>query len=366
MPYRYSPEQKDEIERQVTKMLEARIVVPSLSPFASSVLLVKKKDNSWRFCVNYRKLNSLSIKNKFPLPVIDEFLDEIAGAKFFSTIDLASGFHQIRMVPEDEAKTAFKTHHGHFQFRVMSFSLTNAPATFQYLMNAIFGKYMRRFVLVFMDDILVFSKPLEEHIGHLQIVFQTLLEHKLYIKFSKCTFAQQQMSYLGHIISQHGVSTDPNKTVPMVNWPTPLNFTELRGFHGLTGYYRKFVRNYGSMARPLTNLLHHKKSSWDQSTQRAFEQLKEAMTTTPILAFPDFTKEFVIETDACEAGIGVVLSRKTHPIAYFSKGLSAANQKLSTYEKEFLAVMMAVDKWRCYLYKNPFLIKTDHQSLCHL
>jgi hypothetical protein len=220
-PYSYSPEQKNEIERQLKKMLATGIVIPSISLFASPVLLVKKKDNSWRFCVDYRKLNIISVKNKFPLPVIDEFLDEIANAKFFSTIDLASGFHQIRMMPEDEAKITFKTHHGHFQFRVMPFGLTNARVIFHYLMNAIFGKYMRRFVLVFMDDILVFSKTLDEHIEHLQIVFQTLLEHKLYIKFTKCTFVEQQLSSLGHVISQHGVSTDPNKTTAMVNWPTP-------------------------------------------------------------------------------------------------------------------------------------------------
>jgi hypothetical protein len=170
MLYRYSLEQNDEIERQVAKMLESGIVVPSLNPFASPVLLVKK-DNSWRFCVDYKKLNNISINNTFPLPVIDEFLDESAGAKFFSTIDLASGFHQIRMVPKDEAKSAFKTHHDHFQFIVVPFGLTNAPANFQYLMNAIFGKYMRRFILVFMDDILVFSKTLVEHIEHLKIVF---------------------------------------------------------------------------------------------------------------------------------------------------------------------------------------------------
>jgi hypothetical protein len=165
-PYRYSHEQKDEIERQVTKMLESSIVVPNLSPSASLVLLVKKKDNSWRFCVDYRKINSISVTNKFPLPIIDEFLDEVTGAKYFSTIDLASGFHQIRMIHEDEAKTTFKIHHGHFQFKVMLFRLTNVPATFQCLMNAIFDKRMRKFVLVFMDDILIFNKTLIEHIEH--------------------------------------------------------------------------------------------------------------------------------------------------------------------------------------------------------
>jgi hypothetical protein len=181
------------------------------------------------------------MKNKFPLPIIDGFLDEIAGAQYFSTIDIASGFHQIRMVPEDEPKTSFKTHHGYSQFRVMSFGLTNAPATFQCLMNAIFQQHMRMFVLIFMDDILVFSRSLEEHKEHIKIMFQTLFDNNLYIKFNKCTFAQQQISYLGHIISNHGVDTDPTKTTSIVNWPVPQNFTELRGFLGLTGYYRKFV-----------------------------------------------------------------------------------------------------------------------------
>jgi hypothetical protein len=189
-PYRYSPEQKTKIERQVDDMLRSGIIIPSHSPFASLVLLVKKKDNTWRFCVDYRKLNSITVKNKFPLPIIDEFLDEMARVKYFSTIDLASRFHQIRMIPEDEAKTTFETHHGHFQFHVMPFGLINAPATFQCLMNAIFAAHMRRFVLIFIDDILVFSKSMEDHIAHLKIVFQTLLEHKLFIKFSKCTFAQ--------------------------------------------------------------------------------------------------------------------------------------------------------------------------------
>jgi hypothetical protein len=173
-PYRYTPQQKDEIERQVTEMLKARTVIPSLSPFASPVLLVKKKDGSWRFCVDYRKLNANTIKNKFSMPVIDEFLDEMAGAKFFTKLNLNSGFHQIRMAVGDEFKIAFKTHHGHFQFKVMSFGLTNAPVTFQCLMNSIFTEYMRKIILVFMDDILIYSTSLEEHIHHLTLVFLVL------------------------------------------------------------------------------------------------------------------------------------------------------------------------------------------------
>jgi hypothetical protein len=198
-------------------MIQAGIVIPSLSPFASPVLLVKKKDNTWRFCIDYRKLNSVTIKNKFLFPIIDELLDEIVGAKYFTTIDLALGFHQIRMHPGDEAKTAFKTHHGHFQFIVMPFGLTNTPATFQCLMNAIFGKYMRKFVLIFMDDILVFSSSLEEHLEHLRLVFQTLKDNQLFLKFKKCTLAQHQISYLGHIISADGVATDPAETDAMIH-----------------------------------------------------------------------------------------------------------------------------------------------------
>jgi hypothetical protein len=198
-------------------------------------------------------------------------------------------------------------------------------------MNALFGQCMRKFALVFMDDILIFSKTLQDHIDYLRTIFQILSDNQLYVKFNKYTFAQQQLSYLGHIISNQGVSTDPGKTAAMLNSHVPQNFTKLRGLLGLTGYYRKFVQHYGTLARPLTNLLHHKKFVWTPDAQQAFDQLKLAMSSTPVLTFPDFSKEIVVETDACDTGIGAVLSQEGHPIAYFSKGLSAFNQKLSTY-----------------------------------
>jgi hypothetical protein len=270
------------------------------------------------------------------------------------------------MLPADELKTAFKTHNGQYQFRVMPFGLTNAPATFQCVMNSLFAPFVRKFVLVFMDDILVYSKSLEEHLQHLHQVFQVLKDNRLYAKLSKCSFAQAQLEYLGHIISDKGVATDPAKTQAMLQWPVPVNVTELRGFLGLTGYYRKFVKGYGVLAKPLTLLLQKQGFCWTTEAQQAFDLLKQAMSSTPVLALPDFTKSFWIETDACDIGIGAVLVQEGHPVAYYSKALSVNNRKLSIYEKEFLAIMMAVDRWRQYLSRGPFIIKTDHKSLCNL
>ena len=300
------------------------------------------------------------------MPIVDELLDELSGTKWFSKLDLRSGYHQIKMIPEDEHKTAFKTQSGHYQFRVMPFGLTNAPSTFQCIMNWIFAKHLRKFVLIFMDDILIYSENLEEHLEHLRIVLQILREHQFFVKGTKCSFAQQQLEYLGHIISDKGVQTGLDKTMAMAQWPTPQTTTELRGFLGLTGYYRKFVQSYGIIAKPLTQLLKKQAFVWTPEAQQAFEKLKIAMMTTPVLVLPNFDQQFCIETDACATGIGAVLTQGGHPVAFYSKALGVKNQSLSIYEKEFLAIMMAVEKWRAYLQRGPFIIKTDHQSLCQL
>jgi hypothetical protein len=227
----------------------------SSSPFASSVLLVKKKDGSWRFCVDYRALNAITVKNKHPLPVVEELLDELFGAQWFTKLDLWSGYHQIRMAAGDEHKTAFRTHQGLYEFLVMPFGLTNTPATFQHIMNTIFKDYMRKFFLVFMDNILVYSSTLEEHIQHLTSVFQTLAHHQFLVKYSKCMFAQQSLEYLGHVITVNGIATDPAKIAAINNWSVPTNVKELRGFLYLAGYYRRFIKNYCVISHPLSNLL---------------------------------------------------------------------------------------------------------------
>lgn len=253
-PYRYPPALKDEIERQVAEMLTKGVIQPSASAFSSPVLLVRKKDGSWRFCVDYRYLNALTVKGHFPIPVFDELMDELAQAKWFSSLDLNSGYHQVRLKAGEEFKTAFSTHFGHFEFTVMAFGLCGAPGTFQGAMNTTLAPLLRKCVLVFFDDILIYSPTFEMHLEHLKQVLELLAKDQWVVKLSKCRFAQQSITYLGHVISAEGISTDRAKVDVVQAWPTPKSVKELRSFLGLAGYYRKFVRHFAVIAKPLTNL----------------------------------------------------------------------------------------------------------------
>ncbi|GJX58361.1 retrotransposon-related protein [Tanacetum coccineum] len=365
-PYRHPPSQKDAIEVMVKELMDSGVIRASQSSFSSPIVMVKKKDGTWRMCVDYRQLNKYTVKDKFPIPVIEELMDELGGSAVFSKLDLRSSYHQIRMSEEDIEKTAFRTHEGHYEFLVMPFGLTNAPSTFQSLMNTVFKPFLRKFTLVFFDDILVYSKTVEEHCVHLKQVLEVMRYNKLFAKQSKCSFAVKKVEYLGHVITGEGVATDPSKIEAIKNWPVPSNLKQLRGFLGLTGYYRRFIKRYAMVSQPLTALLKKNSFQWSNVAEVAFEHLKRAMMEASVLRLPDFDQEFVVETDASGTGIGAVLCQNGHPLAYLSKTLAIKHQALSTYEKEFMAVVAALEKWKGYLLDRHFKIKTDHFSLKYL
>jgi hypothetical protein len=255
--------------------------------------------------VDYKHLNALAMKSMYHVPIVDELLDELSGASWFSTLDLRAGFHQILLQPGEEHKTAFQTHMGHFEFRVMTFGLTGAPTTFQRAMNTTLVPLLRKCALVFFDDILVYSPSLE---SHLQQVFALLATDQWKIKRSKCSFAQNRVAYLGHVISSQGVSTDHSKIEAISAWPMPTNTKELRSFLGLAGYYMEFVRHFRIISQPLTYFL--KKGIlfiWTNDHQEAFDALKQALVSAPILALPNFSKPFIVETDACDDGVRALL-----------------------------------------------------------
>jgi hypothetical protein len=362
-PYRYPQLLKDEIERRCEDMLAQGIICPSTSPFFSPVLLVRKPDGSWRFCVDYRKLNNLTVKDKFPIPVVDELLDELRGAMFFTKIDLRSGYHLVRMYADDIAKTAFQTHNGHFKFLVMPFGVTNAPATIQALMNTILKPFLCRFVLVFFDDILIYNSSWSEHLQRVEEVFQTLQAHNLFAKKSKCFFGESSMAYLGHIISEVGVDMDPTKVAAIDSWPRPCTVRAVRGFLGPTGYYRKFIAGYGVVAEPLTALLKGDAFRWSNDAERAFLALKQALMTAPVLHIPYFSRPFMVDCDASGAGFGAVLHQGDGPITFFSWAVAPHHAKLPAYERELIGLVKVVRHWRPYLWGRPFTVRTDHQSL---
>jgi hypothetical protein len=276
---------------------------------------------------------------------------------------LRSGYHQVRMHPDDIAKTAFRTHHGHFEFLVMPFGLSNAPATFQALMNDVLSPYLRRFVLVFFDDILIYSSSWAEHLQHVAIIFNELRAHRLHLKRSKCSFGTTSVAYLGHVISAEGVAMDADKVAAVAAWPPPQSPRALRGFLGLAGYYRKYIRDFGLNAAPLTRLLCRDAFAWDAEVNGAFQALQRALTTGHVLQMSDFDNPFVVDCDASGIGFGAVLHQGKGPLAFFSHPFAACRHKLAAYECELIGLVQAVRHWRPYLWGRPFRVRTDHYSL---
>ncbi|GBG72363.1 hypothetical protein CBR_g11941 [Chara braunii] len=367
--YRMSSGELDELRRQLKELVQKGWIRPSVSPYGSLVLFVpKKKEGTLRMCIDYRGLNAITVKNREPLPRIDDLLDRVQGCWYFSKIDLKSGYHQIAIRHEDQHKTAFRTRYGLYEFVVMPFGLCNAPGTFQHAMNRIFHDYLDKFVIVYLDDILIFSKTVEEHVAHLDKVLSLLRQHKFKINGEKCEFGRTCVLYLGHEISAEGLKPDDAKVASIRDWPRPQSVTEMRSFLGMTGYYRTFVKNYSVVAAPLTDLTRLDTPwEWTDECEAAFRHLKHALTHYEVLKLPDPDKPFIVTTDASQYGIGAVLAQQEGPklrhVEYMSKKMPSQKLAKSTYEKELYAVFKALTHWRHYLLGRFFILRTDHQTL---
>ena len=367
--FRLSPAELAEVEKQVKGLLSQGLIQPSTSPFGAPILFVGKKDGTLRMCVDYRALNKVTQKNKYPLPRIDQLIDQLRDAKVLSSLDLQSGYHQIRVTPEDVPKTAFRTHLGHFEFRVLSFGLTNAPATFQAMMNKIFMPHLNKFVLVYIDDILIYSKTLDEHVQHLDTVMSVLRNHQFYCKLKKCEFEKAELKFLGHIVGATGVKVDPDKIAVIRDYPRPTNVSELRSFLGLATYFRNFVLAFSVLAGPLHKLTGKDVPFvWSPECESAFQGLKHVLTHAPVLAMPNFSKPFEMVSDASRKGMGAVLLQEGRPVAFFSRALTPPEHNYSVTELEMAAVYHALYAWRCYLEggEHVFRIITDHNPLTYL
>jgi hypothetical protein len=373
--FRYSPFELAEMEKQVKELLELGYIRPSSSPYGAPVLFVMKpRSTELRMVIDYRAINKITRRNAFPLPRIDVLLDHLAGCKVMSLIDLRQAYHQIQLLDSDVPKTAFRTPFGHFEYLTLSFGLVNAPAVFQGAMNRIFAKYLHKFLLVYLDDCLIFSKSAEEHATHLRLVLDVLKEHQLTAAVHKCSFNQSQVLFLGHIVSSEGVKADPAKVAAIAKYPKPTDVTGLRSFLGMTNYFRKYVYGYARIVHPLTDMLknpakgkgapsRHTPLKWYPAADAAFEQIKTALSSAPVLAMPDWSEDAVFDLicDASYQGLAGILMQHGKPIAFESRKLNAAEENYSATELEMLAVVYCVTKWRCYIEGREARVYTDHK-----
>ena len=360
--------QCEEASNQIREMLKKDIIEPSNSPWSSPIVLVKKKDSTYRFCVDYRKLNAVTVKDAYPLPRIDSMLDSLSGSSLYSTLDLATGYWQVQMDKEHKEKTAFITRDGLFQFKVLPFGVANGPACFERLMETVLAGLQWKFCLVYLDDIIVYGATFEEHLMRLELVLQRLIDSGLKLKPKKCTLFQKQVEFLGYVISPAGVATDTRKIEAVEKWPVPQNVTEIKTFLGLCSYYRRFVKNFSKIAAPLYQLTQKDQIfNWTSNCQDTFNQMKNCLTEAPILAYPDFGKEFILDTDASRLGIGGILSQvqdgEERVIAYASRAMNKHEQKYCVTRQELLAAVYFIKYFKNYLYGRPFTLRVDHAAI---
>ncbi|GJX70841.1 putative reverse transcriptase domain-containing protein [Tanacetum coccineum] len=367
LPYRLAPSEMLELSNQLKELQEKGFIRPSHSPWGAPMLFVKKKDGAMRMCIDYRELNKLTIKNRYLLPRINNLFDQLQGACCFSKIDLRLGYHQLSIREEDIPKTTFRTRYGHFEFTVMPFGLTNAPAIFMDLMNRVCKPYLDKFVIVFIDDILIYSKSEEEHEVHLKTILDLLKKEKLYAKFSKCEFWLKEVQFLGHVVNHDSIHVDPSKVESVQNWKIPESSTEIRSFLGLAGYYRRFIENFSKIAKPLTLLTQNNKTYvWGNEQDGAFRILKEKLCNALVLAFPDGPDDFMVYCDASKQGFGCLLMQRGKVIAYASRQLKKHEKNYTTHDLELGAVVFTLKIWRHYLYGTKNVIYTDHKSLQYI
>ena len=368
-PHRISPAKIPIIQEELKSMLEKGVIQPSSSPYSAPIVLQKKKDGSWRFCVDYRDLNDVTVKDAFPIPKIDQSFDALRGAKFFSSLDLASGYWQVPVAPEDRQKTAFVTPDGGlYEYIKMPFGLSNAPGTFQRLMNNLFKDHLWKWVLIFLDDVLAYDSTEEEHFKHIEVIFKLLRAANLKLKPKKCRLLQQKVVYLSHVIDKDGARPDPQKVAAVREWPEPKTVKQVRSFVGFCNYYRRFVKDFAQIARPLHELTKkNARFEWTPCCQMAFDRLRLELATAPVLQFPRYDCPFIIDTDASNVSLGAVLSNfidgVEHPIVFASRSLSKTETMYSTTKREALAVVQALKWFKHYIWGLSFVIRTDHASL---
>lgn len=371
--YRYPHCHREEVCNQIQKMLDDNIIRPSTSPWNSPIWVVPKKIDAagiqkWRIVVDYRKLNAKTIDDKFPIPNITDILDKLGRSRYFTTLDLASGFHQILMDDKDIQKTAFSTENGHYEYLRMPFGLKNAPATFQRMMNVVLVGLAGVICLVYMDDIIVFSYSLQEHCTNLNKVFEALKKANLKVQLDKSEFLRKEVSFLGHVVNEEGVMPNPEKIEVIRNWPIPKTVKDIKSFLGTLGYYRKFIKDFSRITKPLTQCLRKdEKVEHTPEFLKSFNKCKEILSSSAILTHPDFESTFILTTDASKYAIGAVLSQgpigRDKPIAFASRTLSKSEENYSTIEKELLAIYWATKYFRPYLFGNKFILYTDHKPL---